>query len=172
MNEANQEGRIQAEIAGGSAVSSHEVARKGMYLRGFELACLNGSLVRLAYYRDRSAVVLVLSDERPETERLLTEVAQHYEEIREKDAEILAIVHGSREQADAFKRTLHLPYPVLLDEDLTALRVRRNKRTEARCSCSLHHRSIWRDFRSVQDCGRSGPSGTQGDSAESGVHQL
>jgi peroxiredoxin len=117
MREAPQESRIQAEIAGGSVVSSHEVACKGLYLRGFELACLDGSLVRLADYRDRSAVVLVLSDERPETERLLREVAQHYEEIREKDAEILAIVHGSREEADALKRTLHLPYPVLLDED-------------------------------------------------------
>jgi peroxiredoxin len=117
MNEGNQEDRIQAEIAGGSVVSSREIPRKGQCLRDFELRSLDGQTVRLADYRGRSALVLVLGDERPETERLLREVARHYEDIREKEAEILAIVHGPREKADALKRTFHLPYPVLMDED-------------------------------------------------------
>lgn len=117
MNEARKESRIQAEIAGGSIVSSRDIPRKGQYLRDFELRSVDGPTVRLADYRDRSALVLILSDERPETERLLREMAQHCEEIREKEAEILAIVHGPRERAAAPERTLHLPYPVLLDED-------------------------------------------------------
>ena len=118
MKEANQEGRIQAEIAGGSLVSSHEVARKGQYLRGFELGSLDGSLVHLADYRGRSALVLILGDDHPETKGLLRELGEHYEEIRGKDAEMLAIVHSPREKAAALKRTLHLPYPVLLDVDV------------------------------------------------------
>jgi peroxiredoxin len=117
MREAPQESRIQAEIASGSVVSSHEVARKLQYLRGFELGSVDGSVVRFADFRGRSALVLILDDERPETKGLLREVGQHYENIRGKDAEMLAIVHGSREKAAALELTLHLTYPVLLDED-------------------------------------------------------
>lgn len=117
MKGENQESRIQAAIAGGSVVSSRDLPRKGRCLRDFELASLDGLTVRLANFRGRSSLVLVLADERPETNRLLREMAQHYEDAREKEAEILAIVHGPREKAGALKRTLHLPYPVLLDED-------------------------------------------------------
>lgn len=117
MKEANQEGRIQAEIAGGSLVSAHEVARKGQYLRSFELGSLDGSLVRLADFRGRSALILVVADDRPETQSLLRDLGEQYEEIGGKDAEMLAIVHSSREKAAALRRALHLPCPVLLDED-------------------------------------------------------
>jgi peroxiredoxin len=117
MRQDSEESRIQAEIAGGSVVSSREIPRKGQQLRGFALGSLDDSMVRIADYRGRTALVLILSDDRPQTERLLREVAQHYADVREMEAEILAIVHGPREKADALKRALHLPYPVLLDED-------------------------------------------------------
>ncbi len=117
MREATQESRIQAEIAGGSVVSSREVPRKGQYLRGFELGSLDSPVVRFSDYRGRSALVLILSDERRETDSLLREAGQRYEEISKKDAEVLAIVHSSREKAAALERNLDLPYPVLLDED-------------------------------------------------------
>ncbi len=117
MKGENQESRIQAAIAGGSFVSSRDLPRKGQCLRDFEFRSLDGLTVRLADFRGQSSLVLVLADDRPETQGLLRELGEHYEEIRGKDAEMLAIVHSPREKAAALKRTLRLPYPVLLDVD-------------------------------------------------------
>ncbi len=86
-------------------------------MREFELISSHGPTICLSGYRGQSALVLILSDARQETERLMRDVAGHYKELRNNEAEVLAIVHGSRMQALALARRLGIPYPVLLDED-------------------------------------------------------
>lgn len=117
MKRACHESRIQAEIGGGSIVSPHELPRKGQYLREFQLTSSHGSTISLSAYRGHSALVLILSDARRETERLMRDFAGHYENLKKNDAEVLAIVQGSRVQALALERRLGIPYPVLLDEN-------------------------------------------------------
>lgn len=112
----HQENRIQAEIAGGSMTSPREWPRKGQFLRSFELLSSRSRTIRLSDYRGAAGLVLILSDERPETEELMREAGRQYPEIRKKDAEVLAIVHGSQGQASAVEQRLNLPYPVLLDQ--------------------------------------------------------
>lgn len=113
--ERGEEKRIQAEIAGGTLAAANEPPVKGQYLREFELPSSSGAKVRLSDYRGRAALVLIVCDASAEPEKLLTDLAQHYAQIRSEDAEVLAIVDGSPEQEAAKAR--HLPFPVLADAD-------------------------------------------------------
>lgn len=97
--------------------STRELPRKGQILRGFELESLRGSAVRFSDYHGRSALIVFLTDDRQETENLLRDAASRYEELKRQNAELLAIVHGSREEASSLQQRLSLPYPVLLDTD-------------------------------------------------------
>lgn len=69
MKRVDQENRVQAEIAGGSIASPHQVPAPGQCLRPFTLRSTHGQLLRLSDYRDRSAIVLILSDGTPEAEK-------------------------------------------------------------------------------------------------------
>ena len=107
----------QAQIAGGSTAWSGELPRKGQLLRDFELNSLRGPVVRLADYRGRSALILILRDERIETERLMRDMAARCDDLRNKGSEVLAIIHSPSAKAVSFERRLNLPYPVLQDAD-------------------------------------------------------
>ncbi len=117
MSQIKEETRVQAQIAGGVIASTRELPRKGQILRGCELESLHGPTVRFSDYRGRSALIVFLTDERQETEKLLRDAASHYEELKRQNAELLAIIHGSHEEASSLQRRLSLPYPVLLDTD-------------------------------------------------------
>ena len=116
MKRVDQENRVQAEIAAGSIASPHQVPAPGQCLRPFTLRSTHGHLVGLSNYRDRSAVVPILSDGTPEADTLMRDSARQYDEIRKKGAEVLAIVCGSREEAISIEKRLTVPFPVLLDE--------------------------------------------------------
>ena len=116
MKRVDQENRVQAEIAGGSIASPHQVPAPGQCLRPFTLRSTHGQLVGLSNYRDRSAVVLILSDGTPEADTLMRDYARQYDEIRKRDAEVLAIVCGSREEVIGIEKRLTVPLPALLDE--------------------------------------------------------
>ena len=116
MKRVDQENRVQAEIAAGSIASPHQVPAPGQCLRPFTLRSTHGHLVGLSNYRDRSAVVPILSDGTPEADTLMRDSARQYDEIRKKGAEVLAIVCGSREEALSIEKRLTVPFPVLLDE--------------------------------------------------------
>ena len=107
----------QARIAAGSMASSGELPRKGQILRDFALNSLRGPVVRLADYRGRSALILILSDEREETKELMRDAADSYGELRAKGFEVLAVMRSPHEQATGSGRHPDLPYPVLLDTD-------------------------------------------------------
>jgi len=107
----------QAEIAGGQVTSAGELPTKGRLLPAFELISAAGRLIQLSDYRGRSNLVLLFTDHEAATARLLTEMAQRYEEFKREEAEIVAVAKCSTEECGLIKGQLKLPFPVLSDED-------------------------------------------------------
>ncbi len=105
----------QAQSAGGTVSQQNELPAKGHRLHNFELVEALGSTVRLADYRSRANLVVIATDDRPATAKLLSDAASRYREIKNAEAEVLAVLHGSGDHAVAFKQSLNLPYPVLAD---------------------------------------------------------
>ena len=107
----------QGQIAGGSVTQRNELPSKGHRLHEFELAGTFGRMIRLSDYRGRANLVLLVSDDRPDTAKLLADVAARYQEIKNEDAEVLAIVHTARQSPAQINQSQPLPYPVLADCD-------------------------------------------------------
>lgn len=107
----------QAQIAGGSITQHNELPSRGHRLREFELMSALGRIIRLSDFRGRTNLVLIASDDRPETAKLMTDIAAQYSEIKNGEAEALAIVHTSHESAIKTKQKENLPYPVLADDN-------------------------------------------------------
>lgn len=112
----------QAEIAGGALTPSNELPSKGHRMHDFVLMSAVGGSIQLSDYRGRANLVLILADGRPETTKLLADVGDHYAEMKDENAEVLAIVRAAPKQAARIKQQLKLPYPVLADEDGRVLR--------------------------------------------------
>jgi peroxiredoxin len=88
----------QAEIAGGTVTPAGELPAKGHRLHDFELTSALGRLIQLSDYRGRSNLVLIFHDDRTTSKQLLSDLAGQYSQIKNEEAQILAIVR-SREQA-------------------------------------------------------------------------
>jgi peroxiredoxin len=72
----------------------------------------------LSYRHDRNLVLAFVGDGGQEDQRLLlTQLAEHYPAITQDNAEVLAVMDGSRQMAETLKRREHLPFVVLVDED-------------------------------------------------------
>jgi peroxiredoxin len=106
----------QAEIAGGAVTPPNELPSKGHRLHDFRLKSALDRSIQLSDYRGRTNLVLIVADDRPETAKLLSDAASQYSQIKNEDAEVLAITCLAREQAVAKREPLKLPYPVLADE--------------------------------------------------------
>ncbi len=107
---------VQAEVAGGSLTPADQLPSKGHRLQDFGLSSGLGRLIRLSDYRGRSNLVLIFCDGRPDAEHLLLQVAGQYAQIKNEEAEVLAVVR-SREEAERAKQELKIPFPVLADQD-------------------------------------------------------
>lgn len=107
----------QAEIAGGKLTTGDELPSKGHRVPEFELPSSEGKQVRLSDYRGRSNLVVILTDERSETEELLTVLGSEYAEIQNEDAEVLAIMPVPYQEACRARECLNLPFPILSDEN-------------------------------------------------------
>lgn len=107
----------QAEIAGGAVTPPNELPSKGRQLHDFELTSALGVHIQLSDYRGRSNLVLIFADDQQSTMTLLSDTASQYTQIKNEEAEVLAVVQLTREQAAETKQRLKLPYPVLADED-------------------------------------------------------
>ena len=107
----------QAQIAGGKVTPRDELPAKGHRLQEFALTSVAGHVVQLSDFRGRTNLVLIVCDDRPETAKMLAEIAARYSDIKSAEAEVLAIDHASREAAAELKNRANLPYPVLIDED-------------------------------------------------------
>ncbi len=94
----------------------------GALLPDVTLTSVAGQPVRISDYRGRYALVLLLLGESRDAalfERLLA-LADRYAEIRQEGAEVLAIVPGPREAAEAIARAHPFPFPILADADKRA----------------------------------------------------
>ncbi len=107
----------QAEIAGGAVTPPNELPSKGHRLREFELRSAAARVIHLSDYRHRANLVLIASDHRSETLKLLSDIAARYSEIKNEEAEVLVIIRMSRPEAAEVKNRLRLPCPVLADDD-------------------------------------------------------
>ena len=107
----------QAEIAGGAVTPPNELPSKGRQLRDFELTSALGAQIQLSDYRGRSNLVLIFADDQQSTMTLLSDMASQYAQIKNEEAEVLAVVQLARERAAETKQRLKLPYPVLADKD-------------------------------------------------------
>jgi len=105
----------QAAIAGGSVVSSGELPSKGRRLGDFELVSSEGERVMFSDYRGRRNLVLIFADDSEECRNLLSMLAGRYQDFRDQEVEVLAIVHLSSVQAQEMKQRSGAPYPVLTD---------------------------------------------------------
>jgi peroxiredoxin len=105
----------QAEIAGGKLTTADELPSKGKRLPEVELLSSAGETVRISDYRGRRNLVVFLTDQRPETEHLLTALGNSYREIQNQDAQVLVIVPASGRATAKNRDRLKLPFPVLSD---------------------------------------------------------
>ncbi len=109
----------QSQLAGGTGDPPQTRPAKGQLIRDFTLISALGQPISLSDYRGRSNLVLVLAGEsadRPDL-GILTEIAANYEQFREEQAEVLAILQCDRERAAQIAHQTDLPFPLLVDED-------------------------------------------------------
>jgi peroxiredoxin len=108
----------QAEVAGGTFTLPHEFPSKGYLLRDFVLTSARGRSIQLSDYRGRLNVVLIFAGDGSgsTSTSLLSDVASQYAHIRNEDAEVLAVVWRTSEQARNKAELIQLPYPLLIDE--------------------------------------------------------
>lgn len=94
----------------------------------FTLPRIGGELVKLSDYRGKQPVVLALT--RIFTEKHycplcyphIKDLKQHYQEIRDKGAELLMISSTDPVQSEQVVSDLGLPFPFLYDPDCTTFR--------------------------------------------------
>ena len=107
----------QAEIAGRIFKTAETCPGKGQLIRDFELTSTEGRRVSITDYKGRFNLVLVFADGRPSSLEFLTGVAKAYGEIRDEQAEVLAVLECAIQRATRLKEETRAPFPVLADAD-------------------------------------------------------
>lgn len=105
----------QAEIAGGQLTPAAELPRKGHRLRDFSLPSTSGDIVHLSDYRGRANLVLIVQEANDKAERLISDAAARYSEIKRLEAEVVLILHSELDRPAVYRRERNLPYPVVTD---------------------------------------------------------
>ncbi len=113
------DGKTQSQLAGGTGDPPQARPTKGRLIRDFTLPSALGQPISLSDYRGCSNLVLVLAGGGAGDSDLeiLTEVATNYAQLREEQAEVLAILQCDRERAARIAHQMSLPFPLLVDED-------------------------------------------------------
>jgi len=75
--------------------------------------------VRISDYRSRRNLILIFSGtgDSETVRRLLRDFSEIYSEFVSEEAQVLAVVQGSRDRAEQLERSDALSFPVLADED-------------------------------------------------------
>jgi len=107
----------------GEAVGTRLAA--GEMLPDVSMLSVFGQRVRISDHRGHRALILLLMGESQNAAlwELLRALAERYAEIRQEEADVLAIVPGSREAVEALVRARSFPFPLLVDEDRRAHRL-------------------------------------------------
>lgn len=104
---------VQAQNAGSAYPA------RGQVLRNFALLSAAGKRVQLADYRGRANLALVLAGAQgsgPET-ALLGQLAACHAQVLEEEAQVIAVLYCTREQAQAVKARAQFPFLVLADSE-------------------------------------------------------
>lgn len=98
-----------------------ELLKKGNILPAFCLPAASGEEVRIGEFRGRRNLVLFLTHPPgcAACEQKLRELTDARGELREEEAEVLAVVPGSAAEVREMKRRLALSLPLLIDADRT-----------------------------------------------------
>jgi peroxiredoxin len=107
----------QSEMASGILTPPNKFPSKGYLLRDFTLATSNGRHISVSDYRGRLNLVLILTDGGNESSALLTDLARHYPEVKEQEAEVLALVQPIEKQSSTIEQHTRMPFPVLVDHE-------------------------------------------------------
>ena len=107
----------QAEIAGRIFKTAEACPVKGQLIRDFDLPSTEGRKVSVSDYRGRLSLVLVFADGRHRSLEFLTMVTKAYSEIQDEQAEVLAVLQGTAENAARVKDEVKAKFPVLVDKD-------------------------------------------------------
>src|SRR5262245_13623152 len=93
--------------------------RPGQIIPTFTLPDSEGRPLRRTIYRGQKHLVLVFlpSIEDHGGRAYLQALADTYRVVRDASAAVLAVVRGVEVSAQAFKREIDLPFPLLLDAD-------------------------------------------------------
>jgi peroxiredoxin len=89
-------------------------------LRDFVLLSTEGKPVQISDYRARANLVLFFTAQAEAP--LLNELAAAEPQLREQEAQVLAVLPCAREEAMQVKRRRHLPFPVVTDSELNVYR--------------------------------------------------
>ena len=112
-----ENGLTQAEIASRIFKTAETCPMKGELIRDFQLTSTDGRKVSLSDYRGRLSLLLVFADGRPRSLEFLTGVTKAYSEIRDEQAEVLAVLQGTVGKAARVKDKAKATFPVLIDKD-------------------------------------------------------
>jgi peroxiredoxin len=107
----------QCEMAGGVLTPPNEFPSKGHLLRDFTLATSDGRPISVSDYRGRLNLVLIFTDAGNESSSLLTDLTKQYPEVKEQEAEVLAIVQPTGKRGSTIEQHARLPFPVRVDHD-------------------------------------------------------
>ncbi|HJS98996.1 MAG TPA: redoxin domain-containing protein [Terriglobales bacterium] len=113
----------QARFAAGN-FSEPQYPGRGQVLRNFALLSTDGKQVQLSDYRGRANLVLVLAGAQGSEPALdlLAQLASRQAEILEQEAQVIAVLYCTREQAQAINSRAQLPFVVLADSEGTVHR--------------------------------------------------
>ncbi len=97
---------------------AEQIIDAGEMLPQFRLPAAGGGVVQLWDYKQRKRLILLAlhAPECPDCRQLLKAFAANYAAFREEEAEVLALFPASLEAVEQLQQELHLPFPLLADE--------------------------------------------------------
>ena len=116
---------LQAEVGSAKLTPAQSYPTRGHLLPDFTLPSTDSKQISPYDYRGHSNLIAIFAGDLSQAadQTILSELAGHYLEIREQNAQVLLILACSREQARSIHRREKFPFAVAADEDIRAHRL-------------------------------------------------
>lgn len=113
--------REEKEVTDSRQPIIQSVPSEGSQLPSFQLPTVDGRLFGTASHKERWNLVLYFVDEPacPHCAEALRGLGEAYDKLSAQEAEVLVIVPASSDQGGGSIKGLGLPFPVLLDQNLS-----------------------------------------------------